>query len=157
MTTTAVQPTLADRYVAALKRAQTNRLVAYKLNETTYEVPSASEANRIHTVSVIGPRWFDLHCDCAGGNHLACQHRAVVVFARKYRIHAARPVTSPAIDVQAVINTPAVVAAREAVMAASQTFADAARAAWQERMVRERAICDAQIAAGINPLADILD
>jgi hypothetical protein len=38
-----------------------------------------------------GRDWANLSCTCAGANHPACQHRAVVAFARKNHIGAVRP------------------------------------------------------------------
>lgn len=111
--------TTRDAYARALVRAAAAKLVAYRTtHEGVYEVPSISTGT-MRTVRVTGRRWTDLSCDCPGGLHLACVHRAVVVFALKYGVWAKRP---PVVIPDA---TDADVAQHEAIMAEVRAMAEA--------------------------------
>jgi hypothetical protein len=88
----------ADTWTRALARAVAARLVAYRLDGATYEVPSASTPGQCHRVTRVGPRPADWHCDCpAGALGRICQHAAVVAFAAKHGVHAVRPAEHPAV------------------------------------------------------------
>lgn len=87
---------IRSAYARAYERAAAAKLVAYKNDDHSYDVPSVSTPGDVHTVTIIGRRWYDLRCTCKGANHVACTHRAVVVHAIKYHVHAIRPVRQSA-------------------------------------------------------------
>jgi hypothetical protein len=82
--------TITDAYARAFDRAVKQRVFCYHLNATTYEVPSVSHPNESHFVRRTGQRWYDWSCDCKASAHPACVHRAVVVYAYKYKFAASR-------------------------------------------------------------------
>lgn len=83
---------IRSAYVRALERATAARLVAYKNDDGSYEVPSVSTPGELHVVRFLGRRWYDCSCTCRAANHAACMHRAVAIFARKHGVSAVRPV-----------------------------------------------------------------
>ena len=93
MTTTTTHPApTADAWLRALARARTAKLVAYRLDADTYEVPSVSQPDQSHLVRRTGPRPADWHCECRSGRAAAvCQHMAVAAYAAKHGVHAVRP------------------------------------------------------------------
>ena len=62
-------------YARTEQRAKGEKLIPYRQTPTTWVVKS-------YTVTVTGPSWSDLACDCAAGrNHRICKHAAVVAKA----------------------------------------------------------------------------
>jgi hypothetical protein len=109
---TTPKPTISDRYVAALHRATAAKLVAYRIDANTYEVPSKSSPDTLHTVTFIGPEWYRWTCSCAAGGHDCCMHRATALYARHHHIGAVRPTA---------LKVEAAVAEAQAIVAAPQT------------------------------------
>lgn len=96
-TTTAPLTIVQAKYVAALGRAKTERLGCRKVAEGVWEVASGSGAGH-YTVRAIGAHWAALTCTCAGGEHVACKHRAVAAWCRQYHVRSITPrseATSP--------------------------------------------------------------
>lgn len=97
--TPAYPASIRDAYTRAYHRAATAvwndvngdahiGLVAFKWADGQYDVPSISVPGKLHRVVKCGRRWSDLSCDCKAAKHPACIHRAVVVHAIKYHVHA---------------------------------------------------------------------
>lgn len=82
---------IIDAYARAHDRAVTARLVAYKVAEGVYDVPSTSKAGKTYRVTFVGPHWFQWTCECAGANHPACVHRAVAIYCKRHKLAAVRP------------------------------------------------------------------
>lgn len=79
-----------EKLVAAYERAVADKLVAYKINDYTFAVPSSNGKN-LYSVVVSGPRPVDLRCNCPGGFAPVCKHRATVIAARKHHVFAVKP------------------------------------------------------------------
>jgi hypothetical protein len=89
-TSTGTRNAIEVAYARAIERATTAKIVAWRDGDEVFHTTSAS-SDIIHTVRVTGARWYDLSCTCAGSNHISFQHRAAVVFARKYGVYAVKP------------------------------------------------------------------
>jgi hypothetical protein len=76
---------LGSAYKAALGRAAAEKLVAFPDADRT------AWSCKGYTVSVTGPKWFDLTCTCKGRRHVACKHRAAVAFAIRHGLRPIRP------------------------------------------------------------------
>ena len=102
--------TIDDRYTAALARAKAAGLVAYKVTDVTYEVPSHSDPSTLHTVTFVGPEWHRWTCSCAGGNHPCCMHRATALAARRWGVSAIRGGSNHTEEAAAVAAAEAIIA-----------------------------------------------
>ena len=117
---TAVQTTqspTAAAFARAFDRAVAEKLVAFPNADGTWTCKS-------YTVTITdAARLTAMTCDCQGGGHVACKHRAVVAFARKHGVRPIRPVVG-----EVAPSTAAEVALSERIR--SEIIAEMARASY---------------------------
>jgi hypothetical protein len=72
-------------WLRAWDRARTEKLIPYRNADGSWNV-------KFYTITVTGPGWSDLSCNCAGGSHSRiCKHAAVVAFAISAGVRPIRP------------------------------------------------------------------
>jgi len=116
--TTPTQSPTAAAFARAFDRAVAEKLVAFPNADGTWTCKS-------YTVTITdAARLTAMTCDCQGGGHVACKHRAVVAFARKHGVRPIRPVAAGVV----APSTAAEVALSERIR--SEIIAEMARASY---------------------------